>query len=155
MFQQVQTSNHLLNCHMRMVTRAPFLNGLFKSWIFVNLVTNWERTIEKTRVGFRRTEVSIPQFWSFCSRSTRWAWFHAYRGQTTVNKLETWNWKKLGSDLVVQRSRYHHFEAFFEIYKMGMISEATKNELKVKKLGSDLVVQRSRYYHFGAFFKIY
>ena len=26
--------------------------------------------------------------------------------------------------MFVQRFRYHHFEAFFEIYKMGMISEA-------------------------------
>ena len=30
--------------------------------------------------------------------------------------------KKLWADLVVQRSRYYHFEVFFEIYKMGMVS---------------------------------
>ena len=30
--------------------------------------------------------------------------------------------KKIWSDLVAQRSRYHHFEFVFEIYKMGMIS---------------------------------
>ena len=44
-------------------------------------------------VGFGRTEVSIPSFWSF-SRD-----------------LEDWHrnvkMKKLGSDLVVQKSRYH------------------------------------------------
>ena len=32
--------------------------------------------------------------------------------------------KKVGSDLVVQRSRYHQFEACFEINTMGMVSEA-------------------------------
>ena len=30
--------------------------------------------------------------------------------------------KKLGSGLVVQKSRHHHSEVFFEIYKMGMVS---------------------------------
>ena len=69
---------------------------------------------------------------------------------------------KLGSDLVVQRSRCHHFEVFFEIYKMRMVSwlqDSNKNQrngnVKLKKLGSDLVVQRSRYHHFEVFFEIY
>ena len=48
--------------------------------------------------------------------------------------------KKLGLDLVVQRSRYHHFEVFFEIYKMGMVSwlygvktKSTKWKRKIEK----------------------
>ena len=64
--------------------------------------------------------------------------------------------KKLGSDLVVQRSRSYSFEAFFEIYKMGMISKANNLNRKNKnKLGSDLVVQRSRYHYFEAVVEIY
>ena len=29
--------------------------------------------------------------------------------------------KKLGSDLVAQRSRYHYFEVFLEIYRIGIL----------------------------------
>ena len=49
------------------------------------------------------------------------------------HEIENVKWKKLGSDLVVQRPRYHHFEAFFEIYKMGMVSEARKRKRKNEK----------------------
>ena len=35
--------------------------------------------------------------------------------------------------MVVQRSRYQNFEAFFEIYKMGMVSEARKRTRKSEK----------------------
>ena len=35
--------------------------------------------------------------------------------------------KNLGSDLVVQRYRYHNFEFFFEIYKVGMVSGEGKH----------------------------
>ena len=59
--------------------------------------------------------------------------------------------KNLGSVLVVQRSRYHHFEVFCEIYKMGMNSEVTnilnRNNENKNTLGSDVVEQRSRYHH--------
>ena len=57
--------------------------------------------------------------------------------------------------MVIQRSRYYNFEAFFEIYKMGMVSEANLLNRKNEKLGSDLVVQRSQYRNFDAFFEIY
>ena len=30
--------------------------------------------------------------------------------------------KKIGSDFVVQRYRYHQLKSFFEIYEMGMVS---------------------------------
>ena len=42
--------------------------------------------------------------------------------------------QKLGSALVVQRSRYHHFEAFLEIYKIGMVSEEKKWKLQIQKI---------------------
>ena len=71
-------------------------------------------------------------------------WFRSYRGLDTTNlicfeiykmgmiseakhgnvKLKKMKKKQLGSDLVVQRSRYHHSEAFFELYKMGIVSAA-------------------------------
>ena len=60
--------------------KGASFHRLSKVGILLNLAANWERTVEKTRVGFGRTEVF----------------------------------------------RHHHFEALFEIYKMGMISE-TKN----------------------------
>ncbi len=50
-----------------------------------------------------------------------------------AKQVNSKNKKKLGSDLVVQRSRYHHFEVFFEIYKMGMVSEARTWKYKITK----------------------
>ena len=38
--------------------------------------------------------------------------------------------KKLESDLVVQRSRYQQFEVCFEIYKIGVVSDANKCKSK-------------------------
>ena len=62
--------------------------------------------------------------------------------------------KKMGSDLVVQRSRYHHLEAFARDLQDGHVSSLwgsqTNQEdqnVRLKKLGSDLVVQRSRYHN--------
>ena len=41
--------------------------------------------------------------------------------------------KKLGSDLVVQRSRHHHFEVVFENYKLGMVSESITRKRKIER----------------------
>ena len=75
-----------------------------------------------------------------------------------VSEARTWKRKneKLGSDLVVQRSRYHNFEVFFRALQDGHsfsgIWGGTRGGVKsdkigkvfLQKLGSDLVVQGSR-----------
>ena len=55
--------------------KGAAFRGFSKVGISVTFVTKLERKIEKTRVGFGRTEVSIQSFSNCFSRSTRWAWF--------------------------------------------------------------------------------
>ena len=50
----------------------------------------------------------------------------------------------LESDLFIRRSRYHHLEAFFEIYKMGMISHAKYVNRKNKRNKKTAMVGFSR-----------
>ena len=83
---------------------------------------NWKRIFEKTRVGFGRTEVSLPFFCTaVCALSSghgpRGRGFREFRivstggflgvvlGGTGGVKIGTVFLKKLGSDLVVQSSR--------------------------------------------------
>ena len=47
--------------------KGASLHGFSNVGIFLMFAAKWERTIEKTRVGFGRTEVSIPP----CSSSFR------------------------------------------------------------------------------------
>ena len=45
-----------------MVSKAPLFTGFSKVGIFFIFAANRDRKIEKTMVGFGRTEVSIPPF---------------------------------------------------------------------------------------------
>ena len=43
-------------------SQERLFSRVFESWDFVISSANYDRTIDKTRVGFDRTEVSIPSF---------------------------------------------------------------------------------------------
>ena len=69
--------------------KGASFHGFSKVVIFL-IVPNWERKLEKKRSqiwSYRGLDTTMLKLFS---RSGRWAWFHGYRGQTKINKMETY-----------------------------------------------------------------
>ena len=113
----------------------------FVHWFWVVLERykggqNWKRIFEKTRVGFGRTEVSLPvclqsglasiiRAWSqgtgvgFDRGGILYFWGALLReSKVKIGKVFL---QKQGSALVIQRFRYHSFAQCFAFYHMGVV----------------------------------